>query len=354
MSDARPSMPKPSAGRRRRTVSVAADALVRAEPMANGAALPGLFRASRPDVQLLAWLSSRRQEVLARLHREGALLLRGFAVTDTATIEAMTQTLAGEETLTYDYRSTPRREVSGRVYSSTDYPPDQVIPQHSEQAYTRVFPRLLTFACLQPARVAGATPLADNRRVLARIPDEVRRAFEEAGVMYVRHYGDGLDLPWQEVFQTDDCQEVVRYCKAHHMEPTWLDDGARLRTRQLCPAIVAHPVTEEAVWFNQAHLFHVSALAADDRQALTELCGAAGLPRQALFGDGREIPDAYLSAVREAFAQETTRFDWEAGDLLLIDNLLVCHGREAYEGERRVVVCMAGAGDSMTWQRAQP
>ncbi|MEO0424782.1 MAG: TauD/TfdA family dioxygenase [Pseudomonadota bacterium] len=353
MSGARPSLPRPTPGRRRRTVSLDGDALVKMEAMSNGAALPGLYRATRADVQVLAWLSTRREQVLARLRRQGAVLLRGFDVTESATIEAVTSALAGEDTLTYDYRSTPRREVEGRVYSSTEYPPDQVIPQHSEQSYARLYPRLLAFACLQPASVAGATPLADNRQVLARIPAEVRREFERAGVMYVRHYGDGLDLPWQEVFQTDDRAEVVRYCEARQMEATWLDDGARLRTRQVCPAIVAHPQTGEAVWFNQAHLFHVSALERHDRQALTELFGPGGLPRQAMFGDGREIPDAYLQAVRQAFAQETTRFDWEAGDLLLIDNLLVSHGREAYQGARRVVVCMAGVGDSMAWQRAQ-
>jgi alpha-ketoglutarate-dependent taurine dioxygenase len=32
---------------------------------------------------------------------------------------------------------------------------------------------------------------------------------------------------------------------------------------------------------------------------------------------------------------------WEAGDLLMLDNLLAAHGRRPFSGERRIAVAMS-------------
>jgi alpha-ketoglutarate-dependent taurine dioxygenase len=312
--------------------------------------LPGVLEAALPDVRLPEWMRSHREWLFGLLHRHGALLLRGFPLREPAALERAMHALRDAQPGTYDYRSTPRSQVQGRVYTSTEYPADRVIPQHSEQAYSRSFPRELGFLCLTAARSGGATPLADNRRVLARIPSDVRSRFERHGVVYVRNYGGSLDLGWREVFQTDERGEVEQYCLAQGIELEWGPED-RLRTRQRCQAVLDHPQSGEAVWFNQAHLFHASALRADDRAALLALCGGEdGLPRQARFGNGAPIPDADLAAVRESIAAETVRFDWSAGDFLLVDNLLASHGREAFQGERRVVVCMAG---SASWDASR-
>ncbi|MEM7198648.1 MAG: TauD/TfdA family dioxygenase [Planctomycetota bacterium] len=332
--------------RRRRTVRIDAEHLVRIEPPPAGAPLPALLAANRPDVRLTEWLGPRRTQIFDLLHRHGALLFRGFPLDTPAALEAAMHALDDAAALPYSYRSTPRSQVSGRVYTSTDYPAERVIPQHSEQAYSRSFPRLVGFLCLIAARHGGATPLADNRRVLARIPPKVRDRFARHGVLYVRNYGGPLDLGWREVFQTDARDDVERFCAGEGIEVQW-GPNERLRTRQVCPAVIPHPATGEPVWFNQAHLFHTSALGAADHAALLATCGGEdGLPRQARFGNGATIPPGDLLAIRDAFAAETIRFDWQPHDLLLVDNVLASHGREAFAGERRVVVCMTGAAST--------
>ena len=34
------------------------------------------------------------------------------------------------------------------------------------------------------------------------------------------------------------------------------------------------------------------------------------------------------------------RFDWQRGDVVMLDNMLAAHARDPFEGERRIVVAM--------------
>jgi alpha-ketoglutarate-dependent taurine dioxygenase len=156
--------------------------------------------------------------------------------------------------------------------------------------------------------------------------------------MYVRNYSN-LDLPWKEVFQTDDKQEVERYCRDNQIEFEWFTGG--LRTKQVAQATMIHPVTREKLWFNQAHLFHISSLDEEVREGLISLLGEEHLPRNVYFGDGTAIGTEALSIIRKVYDDTKFSFQWEKNDLLLLDNMLFTHGREPFEGRRQVLVGMA-------------
>ena len=157
--------------------------------------------------------------------------------------------------------------------------------------------------------------------------------------MYVRNYGDGLGLPWQEVFQTRVRAEVEEHCRRAAIVCEW-KDGDRLCTRQLRPAVRTHPKTGEWVWFNHALFFHVSSLDATTQAAFAGLT-ADELPFNALFGDATPIDPSLMEEIREAYREATVSFPWQAGDVLMLDNMLVAHGREPFVGPRKVVVAMA-------------
>lgn len=194
------------------------------------------------------------------------------------------------------------------------------------------------FLCLQPATKMGNTPLSDSRVAYQQIPAEIREEFERKGVMYVRNYSH-IDLPWQEVFQTDDRLVVEDYCRKNNIDVEWTETG--LRTRQVNIASITHPVTKEKLWFNQAHLFHVSSLGKEIQEDLISLLGEENLPRNAYFGDGSPIDVEALNVIRNVYERTKFSFQWEKNDLLLLDNMLFTHGREPYEGPRKIVVGMA-------------
>jgi alpha-ketoglutarate-dependent taurine dioxygenase len=298
--------------------------------------LAAVVHADGYGASLASRLTADDGAVAAALARHGAVLMRGFECATAADLSRLVTALGGTPA-EYRYGSTPRRHLEAGVYTSTEYPADQPIPLHNEQSYARSWPHRLWFACAQPPVTGGATPLADSRRVRDRISRDTRRLFA-GGVRYVRNFGE-FDLSWPQAFGTDDPREVELFCRAAGIHCEWLGPD-RLRTVQVLPAEVVHPFTGETVWFNQAHLFHVSALPPDVAAALLSGRTESDLPRQAFLGDGTAIPAEVLEEVRAAYAAECTRFAWERGDVLLVDNLLVAHSREPYSGPRRVLVAM--------------
>lgn len=306
-----------------------------------------MCQTSVPDRAVLTdWLAAWSGALRSALLEMGAVRITGTGLSDPTSLGEAAKAVSGT-LLEYTERTTPRTRVRDSVYTSTEYPPDQHIAQHNETSYTRQWPDHLFFLSACTAKHGGQTPVADSRAVLRRLPSELVERFTELGVLYTRTYHAGLGLPWQEVFQTEDRGEVERYCQANEIKWEWDDD--LLRTRQLRPAVTAHPVTGEAAWFNQAHLFHVLALDAESRETLLDLFDEQDLPSNAYLGDGSPISEEDLTMITQAYDAETLAADWSDGDLLIVDNVLMSHGRRPYKGARKVLVAMTRA-DWAAWR----
>lgn len=297
-----------------------------------------VFQAHEP-VPLKDWILDNKSLVDQKYAEEGLLLFRGFDVEGNQDFQETTALLSSQ-LMDYSEPSTPRSKVSDKVYTSTEYPKEQYIPMHNEHSYSNHWPQKVWFYCAQPAELGGETPICDSRLVYQLIDPAIREEFERKGVMYVRNFNEGLDLPWQQVFQTEDKKQVEAYCRKANIAFEWKPDGS-LRTKQVCQATFVHPQTQEKVWFNQAHLFHLSSLDPSVQEFLIEQCGIDNVPRNSCFGDGTYIPDRYLEAIREAYRQTQLIFSWEKSDMLMVDNVLFAHGRNPFSGPRKVMVAMA-------------
>jgi alpha-ketoglutarate-dependent taurine dioxygenase len=327
----------------RRSVVVSSDDLVSYDAAAGA---PPLVISPRVDrLDLPAWIAEHRGDLRAKLHAHGALLFRGFAAPGIDTFRAAVQAISGEA-LRYTERSSPRHAVAGNVYTSTDYPPEYPIFLHNEQSYNLRWCRVISFHCQQAAIGGGQTPLADTRRILARLDPVVVERFRQRRYMYVRNFGDSFGLPWQAAFQTERGAEVEAYCRANRIAAEWKSDD-RLRTRQVRDAIHRHPETGEPVWFNHCTFFHVTTLPAVVRDALRAGFAEDDLPNQTFYGDGGTIEPEVIEHLQQAYLAEKVMFDWRAGDILIVDNMLCCHGREPFRGERRVLTIMSELGEAV-------
>ena len=324
---------------RRKNISFQGEELIRQNFFDAEKKLPLVIQPSVEGLNLSAWAKDNQAFLETNLLQCGAILFRGFGIYSTNDFEAFIQTTSGQ-LLEYTYRSTPRKQVSGRVYTSTEYPPDMSIPLHNENSYSRNWAMKLFFLCLTAAEQQGETPIADSRRMYEQIDAEIRRRFIEKKVMYVRNYGSEIDLPWKNVFQTESKSEVEEFCRTSGIDFEWLG-GDRLRTRQICQSVAQHPRTGESVWFNQANLFHVSSLPAEVQNALLSNFGEENLPRNVYFGDGEKIEPSVIEHINSVYQQESAAFPWQKGDVLMLDNMLAAHGRNPFKGQRKIVVGMA-------------
>ena len=293
----------------------------------------------REQADWRACFAGIKEVIDSQLEKVGGVLLRGFQITGEKDFQEFAKAF-GDELLSYDYASTPRSNVEGKIYTSTEYPAHQVIPLHNEQAYTLSWPMRIWFCSLKVAQEGGETPIADSRQIYNLIDPDIRARFEQKKLMYVRNYGNGLDLPWEKAFNTESKAQVESFCKENQIEFEWLEDD-ELRTRQICQATMSHPRTGEKVWFNQAHLFHVSNLQPQVRETLISIVGEENLPRNVYYGDGSAIDEKDLDHVRQVMDDCEVKFLWEEGDVMMLDNMLTAHARGTFKGDRKVVVAMA-------------
>jgi amino acid adenylation domain-containing protein len=312
--------------------------LIKKRHLSSAAAIPLVLEPQLEFLDLAGWLKNNWQSVEADLLKHGAVLFRGFDVPDQA---AFTRVVAATDVplMKYMEGATPRSELGGKVYTSTEYPPDQSIALHNELTYVMTWPMKIWFYCLQPAQEQGETPIADVRNVMRRLDPAIAERFAEKGWLLVRNFGEGLSLPWQTSFHLQSKMELEAYCRRANIEWHWKpDDG--LQTRQRRPAIAKHPVTGEMVWFNHVAFWHVSSLEPELREAMLALFGEENLSYNTYYGDGTAIEDSVIAEIREAYRQETRTFPWQHGDILMLDNMLVAHGRNPFAGPRRILVAM--------------
>lgn len=292
---------------------------------------------------LVEMIADQRAALSRELLGPGALLLRGWDVASLADFMAVVRAFAGERPLFgYAGGASPRSALGEGSYSSTDYPSHVALSLHNELSYTDVYPRLLFFACLQAPESGGETTLGDSRRILRAIEPEVTERFRKRQVRYLRNLSPfrGGGYSWREAFETDDPREAETRAAAMGGTVEW-QSGEVLRLSQTRPATAVHAETGEEVWFNQADGFHPSAL---DPISYAEAMAFAGSEERfrlgVSYGDGGQIDLRDLEVVRAAIRSETRLHRWREGDVLVIDNLLVAHGRRPFSGPRKIVLAM--------------
>jgi alpha-ketoglutarate-dependent taurine dioxygenase len=324
---------------RRKAVTLSQQELVKVQPLTEGVKLPVLLSPATPGLNLPAWAEAHRSDIENLLLCHRAILFRGFQASTVQEFDKFVRTTSEGGPLEYRDRSTPREKVGDKIYLSTIYPSDRRINLHNEGTYWKTWALKLYFGCFQAAQTGGETPIADVRAVYERIDPALRARFVEKQVMYVRNYNHGAGLRWQEVFQTDDKAEVEDYCRKNSIQLEW-KDGDRLRTRQIRPAVRNHPRTGEPLWFNHAAFFHITAHEKTTREALLNAFNEEDLPYNTFYGDGTPIEPEAIEQIMDAYRAEKIAFPWHEGDVMLVDNMSVAHGRETYSGARRIVVAM--------------
>lgn len=288
---------------------------------------------------LTDWIRHNDSLLRNKLREVGAILFRDFLNPDVLEFQHVLHAFH-PEFRAYIGGLAPRHRVIDQIYTSTEYPASETITLHNELAFTSHPPRQLFFFCETPANNGGETPIIDNRLFLKQMSGQVRDAFIERGILYTcrMHGGNGFGKSWQDSFATTK-EGIEEQLDETGVEYRWDSENA-LCIRRTTPAVRRHPDTNELTWFNNASLFHLSGRG-ETGNMLLGMLGESKLPTHAYFENGEPIPDSLMNDIRALAWRNAQFLAWQPGDLLILDNFLVAHGRNSYSGDRRILVAMA-------------
>jgi alpha-ketoglutarate-dependent taurine dioxygenase len=286
---------------------------------------------------LAPWIRNHRDQIDDALWRDGCVLFRGF---DVGGLDGFAACAAAAcDGLYRHYGDLPLASASEDVYFATPYPKHLEIQFHNEASHTPTWPSRQLFYCLEPAAEGGEWTLSDGRQVLDRLPPAMRDRFGAAGLVYRRRFLPGLDAPWQRFFQVESLEAL----KAK-VEPTGHEIAVAsendVTVSYRTHAVLRVPERGTASWFNQILLHHPDALPQEVDAMLCRHFPRDAYPRTVFFGDGSPIPTEWVRTVGAVLAECSIRIATQRDDVLLVNNLLMAHGRRPYAGNRQVRVAL--------------
>lgn len=287
---------------------------------------------------LAAFLDSNKPAVDAALADAGALLFRGFDVPDPHAFDAAVEGY-GEPGFTYEdsLSNAVRTNITPRVFTANEAPPTTEIFLHHEMAQTPLYPAKLFFYCEIAPESGGATPLCRSDWVLERIRTD-HRSFYDAmlthGVRYTNvmpgsdDAGSGQGRSWRSTLSVQNREAAETRLKDLEYEWEWHDDDSLRATTPVLSAI-RDVGAGRTSFFNQ--LIAAFRGWADSRNDPN---------RSITLGNGAPITAEQMAGPIAIADELTYDLAWQAGDVALVDNFTVMHGRRPFEGKRRVLASL--------------
>ncbi|GHO97454.1 hypothetical protein KSF_075020 [Reticulibacter mediterranei] len=160
-------------------------------------------------------------------------MCKGFNIDSPEKFEAFAQTVATDGELFDEYGDLPRDTLGAKVYHSTPYLADKSILFHNESSHMHCWPMKIFFYYVKAAAIGGATPIIDCRKTYLVIDPAIIKCMTEKKLMYARNFISGLDVSWQQFFQTENKKSVENYCRRVGIDFEWKGEN-NLTTRQIC------------------------------------------------------------------------------------------------------------------------
>lgn len=311
----------------------------------NGLEFPLALANNIADVSLseiLSMLDRHRDELLEQLSTHGAILFRDFPL---LTAQDFDQFVSAFDLPNFTYQESLSNAVrtnrTEKVFTANEAPASVSIFLHHEMAQTPVYPSKLFFFCEQAAISGGATPLCRSDVLLDRLRNadsDFVALCERLGVRYSNTMPksddaqSGQGRSWRSTLSAESESAAETKLKELGYEWQWLDSGDLKVTSPVLPAVKVF-ADGRKVFFNQL----IAAFRGwkDSRNRAN---------RAITFGDGSEISQESMATAIALSDELSFDVPWQTGDVALVDNYLVMHGRRPFEGQRRVLASLIAEG----------
>ena len=288
--------------------------------------------------QVHEWLGENKERLLEQLSRHGAILFRGLPVNSDSDFDSVIQSF-GLKNFTYgeSLSNAVRRNRTERVFTANEAPASVSIFLHHEMAQTPIYPSKLFFYCEQAAHSGGATPLCRSDILLQELTKQAPEfvaACLKLGVRYsnvmpnIDDLESGQGRSWRSTLSTDDKSAAEDKLRKLGYQWEWLEQDSLRVTTAVLPA-VRETDNGRQVFFNQL----IAAFRGwKDARNATE--------KSIRFGDDSAISEEAMAKAIQIGDELSFDMLWQPGDVVLVDNFLVMHGRRPFEGQRRVLASL--------------
>ncbi|MGD9857935.1 MAG: TauD/TfdA family dioxygenase [Planctomycetaceae bacterium] len=287
------------------------------------------------------WIDGHREELHAELAKSGAILFRGFPLQTPEDFDGFVRAFKYPNFRYADSLSNAVRAVrTERVFSANEAPASVQIHLHHEMAQTPIFPGKLFFYCEIPAETGGSTPLCRSDLLFERLMQEAPRFAEDCerkGLKYTNVMpgrddpSSGMGRSWRSTLRAADRDAAEERLRMLGYSWEWLDDDCLRVTTPVLPAVWELGPGRKA-FFNQL---------------IAAACGwkdARNDPSRAItFGDGQPLDREGVMRAVELARPFTFNIPWQAGDVALVDNMIMMHARQPFAGTRKVWASLVAA-----------
>ncbi|RDD39684.1 Dapdiamide synthesis protein DdaC [Trichoplax sp. H2] len=294
------------------------------------------------NLSLTDWATVVRQYLDDNLTKYGAVLVRSLPIQNETHFSQLVSQLKYNPQ-SYKGGIGNRHSKVTNVMTASDEPKECSIELHNEMAYSPNWSDLIIFYCKIPPALGhgGHTCIAKVSDYVDRLGQDITQPFLKRGLRYQNYLFSQGSVPykyitWQQSFQTKEKAEVEEFCTNAGYTYKW-DDNENLTYYIDLPAVVNHSKTSKLSWFNQIYQ-HSSTYTREHPSFEVADLPLDKHPLQCYFGDGGEISEDILFYMRSVNWQVAVGFEWQAGDVLFLDNVLVQHSRLSFEGPRKVYV----------------
>lgn len=284
------------------------------------------------------WVRSSRSFLDHQARDYGTVLFRGFPL---VTDQDLDRFIHAFNYPNFPYEDSLSNAVrvnrTERVFTANEAPPEVTICLHHEMAQTPVYPSRLFFFCEQPAEDGGATPLCRSDALFEKLRDEFPEfiaACESKGLLYTNIMPaendptSGMGRSWQSTFGAETREAAEQRLQSLGYSWEWLPDGCLRSTTPVLPAVLEVEPGRKTFFNQLIAAFHGWKDSRND-------------PTKAVtFGDGSMLNPETMDAVAKIADELTFDVPWQKGDVALVDNRIVMHGRRTFSGTRKVLASL--------------
>lgn len=299
-------------------------------------------------------VTSRKGFFKDLLKKHGAVVLRNARKLDAETLSKYITAIginSGDQPFEQNGSTAKRTEITEVLSTANEGPPNVRIHQHNEFSRFVKYPTKLFFVCAAYNGEGGETPIVHGGEFFQKINEKAPNFIEE-----LSRRGLYMEQVWP-LKSNNNTHWSYKFCFGRRIDPNDTDfERQKEQAKKLAKEIASpdceftpendllirqftEPIRiyrngdgeEFPCFFNSLTTFYAyTKHRVGDYSKTHSIC----------YNDGGEIPVTYLDLVLETSLEIAYNHQWNEGDIVIVDNYMVSHGRLPWKGERRILVSM--------------